>query len=1043
MQDGKSFEAHVKMLITDGQDIVGMGIAGNTSSCRAIHASLYATGYNPIRFLDDQTGDGFYRWSTKSYRRIETVNGKVNHSFFLPRMAMEEDYEKALQEAEQNEEAKPERVIIAPSEKIVHEIGMFLATTYGLPRTKEWVDMYFSLLPNDEWEEYEVVTTELMDGEWSDVRAIKIESMQEKDVLSYIEIAIRSGVLNPNTSIGSSAVFHEGMTTEEYLRQNAETLASHIDRYMKPQYDGMHYERAMGETKRVSLPAQARTAMGALEILKRQDSAFLVGDLGSGKSQMSLAVAYTMMKEREKGGAKDGLTALIVAPSIIVPKWATSEIPTILGNDVAKVTMINSTEDALKYVRKVKNGHKPKKGTIEFVLVSTDRMKLGANKLVLSAHWDSRNDVWRCPDCYEPIISPSATEEEPDLLASWQDAVTNPEFAPSHYELEQARKEGRMGVNGLPNGYVERWDNKIRRFVCHSCAITEGGSQNDEDDEMSEETSRVKVIQKNHSLVRPALRSRGEDRVRPRWMIAQIFQRQLKKHFDLGIYDEIQMMKASDSGRGLSFHKLLKSTKKNLFLTATLTNGEASSIQATLWRSDPKSLIDEGFNHATTEVAWARKYGVLEEVTYRRDAGVVGATTNRRQNRTILKTKPGISPRLTANHLLHKSVFLDLSELGLPLVKKEEIPMIIPLKDEHKGAYRSFEQELRDTALSVQEIMGSGAWAKFNPATLNYADQPHIPQEIEFRSPEGDLLAYVEAERFDEDFLTNKEEKLIEVVQDNLSENRGCIIYNHYTGSYKQNERLKKILSLHGVEAEILDTRISSTQRFEWLERQKKNGTKVLIMNMSLVQVGLDLLEWPTIIYYQLNDDINILRQAGGRNWRIGQNRNVRIYYLINEETQQMKQFERLMTRRIEALLVEGRINRSDPLVQFAQENESKLARDLSYSLEASELEEKWKTTAEKDIDQDIEMVDEAELQERITEAFRVLTAETKRLCGVPEEPEKPSNVVQLPTQKEETGTFEQLDLFNLPDYIEVEKVKTRNRRTKEVKEIEQFAFNL
>lgn len=167
---------------------------------------------------------------------------------------------------------------------------------------------------------------------------------------------------------------------------------------------------------------------------------------------------------------------------------------------------------------------------------------------------------------------------------------------------------------------------------------------------------------------------------------------------------------------------------------------------------------------------------------------------------------------------------------------------------------------------------------------------------------------------------------------------------NHHASLQMGNQ-----LADEGITAEILNTNVSSQKRFEWLEKQKELETEVLVMNMSFVQVGLDLLEWSTIIYYQLNDDINVLRQAGGHNWRIGQSKNCRIYYLVNQDTQQMAQFERLMTRRIEALLVEGRIERSSPLVQFAKENESKLARDLSYSLEATDLEKTWITAAEKD----------------------------------------------------------------------------------------------
>ena len=1043
--EGKTFEAYLQMLMTEDEKIIGMAYSGNISACRAIHASLYFYGTR-ICIYDDETGETRWYDSSQSYRRIEVVNGKVCHTFLLPRSAIHKDYEEEFQKVEQRVEPnqekdvyKPERIIIAPANRINFEIGMFLADVFGLPKTRDWVETYFSLLPPHKYDEINIETTELMAEEWKDMKAIRINPMTENEMLGFVELGIKNKLLNVRTDITTNAVFRQGMTTEEYLRENAETLAAHLNKYMKPKYDGTHFVRAIGETKRVCLPAQARAVMGVLTAFKEMNSGFLCGALGTGKTQMALTTAYALMKQREQSGANDGLRVLIVAPAIIVPKWATSEIPTILGRDVAKVTVINSTEDALKYVRKVQNGHKVKKGTIEFVLVSTDRMKLGANKYVLGAIWDYKNQVWKCPDCGKPIISPNATKEEPDLLASWSDAVDEPIVPPSQKEIKKAIAEKRLLPNGTPKGYIQKWSNKIRRFICYHCS----------DVTQTDEKGLNKKVKNKNILARPALRSKGEDRVQPRWMIAQIFQRKLRNHFHLGIYDEIQMFKANDSGRGLSFHKLLKSTRKNLFLTGTLTNGEAISIKATLWRSDPKSLLEEGFNHNTSDIVWAKKYGVLEKVTFRKDDGVIGVTTNRRQEKVILRSKPGISPRLTANHLLHKSVFLELSDLGLPLVKKEEIPVIVPLKDDHAIAYKEFHEQLYETCKQLQEEIGTAAWAKFNSATLNYADQPHIEQSIDFYSKDGEYLGNVTAQPFDKNYLTAKEERLIEIIQKELAENRGCIIYTNFTGKYKQNERLQKVLKRFGIESEILDTKVSGEKRFEWLERQKKKGTKVLIMNMSLVQVGLDLLEWATIIFYQLNDDLNVLRQAGGRNWRIGQNRNVKIYYLVNENTTQMTQFQRLMTRRIEALLVEGRISRSDELAKFAEENESKLARDLSFSLEASELEEKWKTAAEKDVDQNIEMIDEKELQQKIKQAFKKLTNETKRLCGVPIEERK---VIEFPNQKQETQETPkepvQMDIFSLPEYLEAEiiplKKKKKGKTTqKQEEKIVQITFNL
>lgn len=1025
-EDGKSFEAFVKMLMIkpkqfewEDERIVGMAIAGNTTACRAIHASAYS--HSPFVVFDDETGEEKSYRPTGHYRRVEEINGKVCHMFLLPRLAIQDEYNQELIQAEQEEKPKPDRVIIASDGEVEKAAGRFLAHTYGLPRSEEWVAKYLSILPEEKWSEIRCETTPLM-RDWQNVRAVHIHSMEEQEVLDAVQQAIHNNVLNVYSSIGGEAVFRKGMSTEDYLRENAETLAGHLDRYMTPQYDGSHFDRYIGETKRVSVPAQARVIMGALTVLKKQNSVFIVGDMGTGKTQISLTVIYSMMKQRTDSGAKDGLRVLIVAPAITIPKWATSEIPTVLGQYRQTTIVLSTTEDALAYVRKVRNGHKPPKNTIEFVLVSTDRMKLGASRHVLGARWNNRDHTWRCPDCGNPIMTPDAKAE--DEFAGWRDAVSDPKNPPTEAEFSAARRTGNLEANGLPKSYVKKWNNKIRRFQCNNC--TPEGKQ-------------------NRSLTRPALKQRGEDKMKNRWMIAQIFQRMLPNHFHVGIFDEIQQMKASDSGRGVAFHKILKSCRKAMFLTGTLTNGAASSIQATLWRSDPKSLLDEGFTHATTAEKWAYKYGVLERVTHRDDEGVTGVTTNRRKERVIIKEKPGIAPQLTANHLLHKSVFIELSDLGLPLVKLKEIPVIVDLEEEHAEAYQTFHRDLYNTCRDMQQELGTVAWSRFNPATLNYADQPQLGQEIEFRARDGGLLRSVTAPDFSEDYLTSKDKKMVEIVQRELAEGRGCLIFTNFTGYYRTNERVQKVLYRHGISSEILDTKTTPLRRFEWLEEQRRKGTKVLIMNMSLVQVGLDIVNWPTILYYQLNDDINVIRQSSRRGWRLGQSKECRVYFLVNGGTQQFNQFQRLMSRRINAMLVEGRIERSDSLAKYAQDDMSHLERDLSKSLAASELADKWRSAAEKDVDKELEMVEESELKARIKEAFTELTAETKRLCGIPVDTAKLKEAKEVEVAAEPASVstaMEQIDLFDYLEQFTVEKVQIK-RRGKPVQEVEQMTIAL
>lgn len=1012
-QDGKSFEVFVKLLMIEPKKhnyehydkLVGFAVAGSVSACRAIHANVYNT--QEIVVEDDETGQRTTYSTTSLYRRIEEITNRVCHMFLLPRLAVVEDYQLELIEAEKNDRQKPERYLIAPDGNLERIVGQFLAHTYGLPRTEEWADKYLSLLPAEKKTELQIICTELA-GEWANLQCVKIHAMQEQEMLDIVSQAISDGSLKfHETTVKGIATFHEGMTTEEYLRQNVDLIAKNVEEYLKPQYDGTYFDKNIALTNRVSLPAQAKLVMAAHKVLQSQNSCFINADMGCGKTQISLTVAFLMWRLRQVSGAKDGLRVLIMAPSITIPKWANSEIPGVIGRNRAICTVIESTEDALRYVRKVKSGFKVPKGMIEFVLVSTDRMKLGANKYVLAAKWDSRRNVWLCPSCGKPLVSPKAKEDEKDLLATWEDAVEKPANPPSRKDTLEAKEKGMLDVNGLPKLYVQRWSSHIRRFEC-KCAFRKKG-QKEYIPPIQEKGEEVKK-KTHYSLVRPALKQRGEDKVKNRWMIAEIFQRKLKKHFHLFIADEIQQLKASDSGRGLAFHKMLKSAKKSLLLTGTLTNGASSSIQSTLWRTDPKALIEDGFTYNTSKELWAAKYGVLERVAYTEDEGITGRTTNRRKDRVVIKEKPGIAPQLASTHLLHKALFLELSEMGLPLVELVEEPYIIELEEEHREAYLKFHRELFDTCKELQRVIGPKVWAQFSPAVLNYADQPHLGQTVVFRDEDGNPIECVEAPAFPEEYETAKEKRLVEKVKQDLMEDRGVIIFNYFTGGYNTNERVQKVLQRHGIASEILDVNTCSPEeRFEWLEEQHRRGTKVLIMQMGLVQVGLDLLPWPSIYYYQLHDDINVLRQSSRRSWRIGQHRLCKVGYFVNEGTQQMVQFQRLMSRRINALIVEGRIERSDSLAEYANDDMSSLTFDLSKTLSASVLAEKWKEAAAKDIDQNLEIVSEAEFKERIAAAFTRLTAETKMLCGVSLD----DQLIEEVLQSETVQATEQHDLFS------------------------------
>jgi len=73
------------------------------------------------------------------------------------------------------------------------------------------------------------------------------------------------------------------------------------------------------------------------------------------------------------------------------------------------------------------------------------------------------------------------------------------------------------------------------------------------------------------------------------------------------------------------------------------------------------------------------------------------------------------------------------------------------------------------------------------------------------------------------------------------------------------------------------------------------------------VETGLDLLDFPTIIFYESGYSLHTLRQASRRSWRIGQRRPVRVKFLCSEGTMQTSCLRLMGKKLLVALTMEGK----------------------------------------------------------------------------------------------------------------------------------------
>lgn len=174
----------------------------------------------------------------------------------------------------------------------------------------------------------------------------------------------------------------------------------------------------------------------------------------------------------------------------------------------------------------------------------------------------------------------------------------------------------------------------------------------------------------------------------------------------------------------------------------------------------------------------------------------------------------------------------------------------------------------------------------------------------------------------------NKEEAFLEIVKDKVEKGEKVLVYYYWTNKTDVDERLSKLLIDEGIKCAVLRSgSVSSKNRESWIRKKLDEGIDVLICNPSLVETGLDLLDFTTIIFYQIGYNLYTLRQASRRSWRLSQDRDIEVYFLYYRDTIQEQALSLMATKLQAAQAIEGRFseeglhalsNNEDLLTQIA-----------------------------------------------------------------------------------------------------------------------------
>lgn len=424
---------------------------------------------------------------------------------------------------------------------------------------------------------------------------------------------------------------------------------------------------------------------------------------------------------------------------------------------------------------------------------------------------------------------------------------------------------------------------------------------------------------------------------------AEFIKRYLRGFFDIAIFDEAQDLKGGTTGQGHAMHCLIKASKKQLVMTGTIAGGYANHLFYTLFRLDPKRMVDKGFTF-DSELAFSERYGNVEKTFEYEDtrSGDYNACCKGKQKNSP-KVKPGISPMIFMDFLLDKTTFLDLSDMSKYLPKLREIVESVPpetdIERDMLHHCRRVVDELKYA--SKEKENGFGLLSEMLQFSLSYPDKPYGTGVI--KSPRSGAVlceprSFMALSGLEQENLSAKEKRLVELVNDELKEGRGCVVYAEYTGkpetcvSYRLKEILERYCNLKGKVAVLESSSPAASKREEWMHKQAEKGVKVFITNPRCVATGLDFCwkkdgveyNYPTLIFYQLGYSLFVTWQASRRAFRLNQRKECKIIYMAWSGTAQEAVISLIAEKQAATAAIQGHFS-AEGLAAMAQGVDARL----------------------------------------------------------------------------------------------------------------------
>ena len=209
-----------------------------------------------------------------------------------------------------------------------------------------------------------------------------------------------------------------------------------------------------------------------------------------------------------------------------------------------------------------------------------------------------------------------------------------------------------------------------------------------------------------------------------------------------------------------------------------------------------------------------------------------------------------------------------------------------------------------------------------------YPDQPYGQEPI--LHPANRFPLVEPAELGDFNTIGPKEDAVFDIVQKAIANGEKVLVYTSWIRVDSQ-QKLQKLFVDNGYRTAILPATVKTEAREEWVQHQLSKGLQILITNPSLVETGLDLNAFTTLIFYSMGTKLFTLRQASRRSWRINQLApSVKVYLPYYKHTMQHKALKLMASKLAAAGMIEGNFSEEGlSAMSEIQDMTSQMAKEL------------------------------------------------------------------------------------------------------------------